>query len=96
MKETSQSLKTINALKARQNLGQLLEEVFYKGDQFVIQRAGKSMAVVISPEKYETYLRQRKEDMKIFDQIRKKNKGVSLKEIEADVKEAIKSVRENA
>jgi prevent-host-death family protein len=86
-------LKTINALKARRNLGQLLEEVFYKGDQFVIQRAGKSMAVVISPEEYETYRKQRGQDMKIFDEIRKKNKGAKAEEVEKDVQEAVKAVR---
>lgn len=86
-------LKEINALKARQNLGQLLEAVFYKGDQFVIQRAGKSMAVVISPSEYEIYLRQREEDMKVFDKIRKKNKGVGPEEVESDVEDAIASVR---
>ncbi len=86
-------LKRIDALRARRNLGQLLEEVFYKGEQFVIQRAGKPMAVVISPAEYEMYLKQREDDMKIFDEIRGKNKGASLKAVEADVSEAIKSVR---
>jgi hypothetical protein len=33
-------VKKVNALKARKNLGQLLEEVYYKGDQYVIERAG--------------------------------------------------------
>ena len=90
-------LKTINALKARRNLGQLLEEVFYKGDQFVIQRAGKSMAVVISPSEYEAYKKQREKDMQVLDRIREKNKGAKLEEIEKDVQEAIEAVRtENA
>ena len=87
-------LKTINALKARRNLGQLLEEVFYKGDQFVIQRAGKSMAVVISPSEYEAYQRQRESEMKVFDEIRKKNDGAKLEEVDSDVQEAIEAVRE--
>jgi prevent-host-death family protein len=39
--------KTINAMKARQNFGQMLEEVYYKGDQFVIERAGKPMAALV-------------------------------------------------
>ena len=86
-------LKTINALKARQNLGQLLEEVFYNGDQFVIQRAGKSMAAVISLPEYEMFLKQREEDMKVLDEIRGRNKGAKLGEVEADVREAIKVVR---
>ncbi|MFC1713160.1 type II toxin-antitoxin system prevent-host-death family antitoxin [Candidatus Poribacteria bacterium] len=90
-------LKTINALKARRNLGQLLEEVFYKGDHFVIQRAGKSMAVVISPAEYEAYRKQRVKDMQALDGIREKNKGARLEEIEKDVQEAIEAVRtENA
>lgn len=86
-------LKTVNALKARRNLGQLLEEVFYKGDQFIIQRAGKSMAVVISPSEYEAYRKQRQQDMKAFDRVRKKNRGAELEDIERDVQEAIESVR---
>ena len=86
-------LKTINALKARQNLGQLLEEVFYKGDQFMIERAGKAMAVVISPEEYEIYKKQREQDMRIFDEIRKKNEGANLEEVDRDIQDAIESVR---
>ena len=34
MEQPHPSVKTINALKARQNLGQLLEEVFYQDAQF--------------------------------------------------------------
>ncbi len=47
MDEPRGSVKTINTLKARQNFGQLLEEVYYKGDQFIIERAGKPMAAVV-------------------------------------------------
>jgi antitoxin (DNA-binding transcriptional repressor) of toxin-antitoxin stability system len=39
--------KTINAGKARVNLGRMLDEVFYKGEQFIIERDGRPMAVVI-------------------------------------------------
>jgi len=89
-------LKTINALKARRNLGQLLEEVFYNKDQFVIERAGKAMAVVISPTEFEAYKRQQELDMRIFDEIRSKNKRVTVKELEEDIQEAIESVRKDA
>ena len=40
-------VKTINAGKARANFGQMLDEVFYKGDQFIIERDGRPMAAVI-------------------------------------------------
>jgi len=89
-------LKTINALKARRSLGQLLEGVFYNKDQFVIERAGKAMAVVISPTEFEAYKRQRERDMRIFDELRSKNKRVKVKELEEDIQEAIESVRKDA
>ena len=47
MDEPRGPVKKINALKARQNFGQMLEEVYYKGDQFIIERAGKPMAAVV-------------------------------------------------
>lgn len=78
---------------ARRNLGQLLEEVFYRGDQVVIERAGKPMAVVISPSEYEAYRKQREQDMKVFDEIREKSKGIESEAIEKDVQEAIEVVR---
>jgi len=85
--------KTINSLEARRNLGQLLEEVFYKGEQFVIQKAGKPMAVIISPSEYEAYRKRREKDMSALDEIRKKNKEAKVEEVERDVKEAIRAVR---
>ena len=39
-------VRKINALKVRQNLGQLLDEVYHTGDQSVIERAGRPMAAV--------------------------------------------------
>jgi prevent-host-death family protein len=45
--------KTINAGKARVNFGQLIDEVYYKGDQFIIERAGKPMAAVIPLSQFE-------------------------------------------
>jgi len=47
MDEPRGPVKTINALKARQNFGQMIEEVYYRGDQFIIERAGKPMAAVV-------------------------------------------------
>ena len=86
-------LKTIQAYEARQRLGELLEEVFYKHTQVLIQRGRKPMAVVISPEEYEAYRKQRTEDFRIFDEIRAQTKRVSTKEVEQDVEQAVKAVR---
>ena len=46
--------KTISALKARQNLGQVMNEVALKGDEYIIERAGKPLVAVIPIEKYQS------------------------------------------
>jgi prevent-host-death family protein len=45
--QSRSSAKKINAMKARQSFGTILEEVFYRGDRYIIERAGKPMAALI-------------------------------------------------
>jgi hypothetical protein len=47
MAKDRHSVRKINALKARQTLGTLLEEVFYRDEHFIIERAGKPMAALV-------------------------------------------------
>ena len=63
-------LRVVTAMKARQNLGELLEEDFHKQNSFVIKRGRKPMAVVLPLTEYEAYRRQRDEDFRVFDEIR--------------------------
>jgi len=86
-------IKTTNALAARKNFGQLLEEAYYRGDEIIIERAGKPMAVIISIEEFENWQTERERDFAVLDEIRAKNKDISPEKIEADVDEAIKAVR---
>ena len=46
--------KTISALRARQTLGQVMNEVALKGDDYIIERAGKPLVAVIPIEKYQS------------------------------------------
>lgn len=43
---------TITAIKARQNMGDMLNRVALKHDEFIIERGGKPLAAVISIEKF--------------------------------------------
>ncbi len=45
--------RVISAFKARQNFGQLLEQARYRGNRFLVERAGKPMAVLIGIEEWE-------------------------------------------
>jgi prevent-host-death family protein len=44
---------TVSAMEARKRFGQILEEAFYCGETFVIERSGRAMAVVVPIEFYE-------------------------------------------
>ena len=41
------SVKKINAMRVRQSLGELLNEVYYRGDTFIVERDGKPLAALV-------------------------------------------------
>jgi len=86
-------LKEISALKARQNLGELLEEVYYQNDHVIIKRRDKAMAVLIPVGEYEAWLAQREQDFQVFDEIRAKNRGVSEEKLARDLEAVEKRLR---
>lgn len=88
--------KELTALKMRGNLGEVLEEVYYKGQEFIIKRGKKPMAVLIPLDEFDSYKRQRREEMSIFDRIRSKAKAGAAKDVEADIEEVINAVRKGA
>lgn len=89
-------VKKINALKARKNLGQLLEEVYYKDDQYVIERAGRPMAAVIPVWQLEERRKRRERLFGMVEEVWEKNKKETPEVIEREVQEAVKAVRARA
>ena len=81
--------KIINALKVRQNLGTLLNEVLLKNDQFIIERNGKPMAAVIPVWQFEQWKEKREAFFKMIDKVRQRNKKVSQKTLEKEIRQAI-------
>ena len=88
--------KRVNALKARKNLGQLLEEVYYRGDQYVIERAGRPMAAVVPVWQLEEWQKRRARLFGMVGELWRKNKRVKPEAIEREVEEAIRAVRTKA
>ena len=86
-------VKKVTAMKARQSFGQVLEEVYYKGDQFVIERAGRPMAAVVPVWFVNEYQESRKRLFGTIDRIQKRNKGVRPETVERDAAEAVRAVR---
>lgn len=88
--------KTTTAIKARRNLGQLLEEAFYRGDEFIIERAGKPMAVLIPIQEFKRWQKQREKDFALFNEVRAKAKKTKPEKVEKEVTEALTKIRKNA
>ena len=48
MEDASRSwAKKINAMRVRQSLGEILNEVFYRGGTFIVERDGKPLAALV-------------------------------------------------
>jgi prevent-host-death family protein len=88
--------KTVNALKARKNLGQLLEEVYYKGDQYVIEQAGRPMAAIVPVWQLEEWQTRRERFFGTVEELWRRNKTVKPEVIEREVEEAVRAVRAKA
>jgi prevent-host-death family protein len=85
--------KELSALKIRKSLGEILEEVYYRGEEYIIKRGKKPMAVLIPINEFDNFKKQRQKDMQVFDKIRERAKGIPSKEIEADVQAAVRATR---
>ena len=86
-------LKKVNALKARQNLGQLLEEVYYKGDQYIIERAGKPLAAVVPLWQLEARKELSQRVFGMLGRVWQKTQKVKAAVIEREVADAVRAVR---
>lgn len=86
-------LKKISAMKARQNLGQIMNEVSLKGDDYIIERAGKPLVAVVSMEKFQTLQKDKDEAISALEQIWGKMKDESPKRVAKTINEAVKAAR---
>jgi prevent-host-death family protein len=85
--------RTVSAVEARKRLGEILESVYYRGDEVIIERAGKPMAVVIPSSRYESLQRQRRRFLDVIAELEEQSKTPEEKAIEREIEEAIQEVR---
>jgi prevent-host-death family protein len=85
--------KVISAMTARKQFGQLLEESFYRGDTFVVERAGKPMAALVPIEQYQQWLTQRSEFFAQITAIQQNMYAYVPDELQALIDEAVVAVK---
>ncbi len=83
-------LKKLPAMKARQNFGQIMNEVSLKGDDYIIERAGKPLVAIISIEKYKILQKEREEAFSALENIWEKMKDEKPEVIEKTIDEALR------
>ncbi len=89
-------LKKISAMKARQNLGQLLNEVSIRGDSYIIERAGKPLAALVDMESFQQLQGEQNSAAQLVRNIWEKMKGTDAMEIQEAINEATRVAREAA
>ena len=87
-------LKKISAMKARQNLGQLLNEVSIRGDAYIIERAGKPLAALVDMKRFQQLQEDQDSALQALQKIWEKMAGADNQEIQEAIEAAEKIAKE--
>jgi prevent-host-death family protein len=86
-------LKKISAMKARQNLGQLLNEVSIRGDSFIIERAGKPLAALVDMERFQQLQEDQDAALQALKKVWEEMAGADPRETQVAIEEAVRATR---
>jgi prevent-host-death family protein len=86
-------LKKVSAIKARQNLGQPLNEVSLKGDSFIIERAGKPLAALVDLESLQKIQEGQEEALAALRNVWGKMEGANAQEVSETIEKAVTAAR---
>lgn len=87
-------LKTVSAIRVRQNLGLVMNEVALKSDEYIVERAGKPLVAIIPIEKFLSMKKEREEFFRLYDQIQGQTRPGGADEVDRDLDEAVKAARQ--
>ena len=89
--------KRVPAMTARKNFGELLESVFYRGDEIVVERAGKPMGVLIPMAQYQKLEQQRTDALAVMESLWADAPAMpDAQAAEQDILEEVQAVRHDA
>jgi len=81
------------AMNVRQNLGELLNQVQYRGDSIVVTKDGKPVAALVDYALYERILRLRESFAALTDKLGQVYAGLPAETAEAEINAAVRDVR---
>ncbi|HEX5506240.1 MAG TPA: type II toxin-antitoxin system Phd/YefM family antitoxin [Thermomicrobiales bacterium] len=88
-------VKTMSARDARANFGDLLGSVYYTKEPVIVEKKGKPVAVVISPEEFEQFRQQKVERAwATIECLQERNADKDPEEVLRDVTAEVEAVRQ--
>lgn len=84
-------LKTVSAINARQNLGQIMNEVSIKSDEYIVERSGKPLVAIIPIEKYLNMKGKRDDFFRLYSTLQKSADNSAA--VDDDIAEALVEAR---
>lgn len=88
-------LKKISAIKVRQNLGHVMNEVALKEDEYIVERAGKPLVAIIPIDQYQRLRSEREDFFRMVDEIQKEAVRSDRKVIDSEIEEAVQAYRKS-
>ncbi len=85
-------LKKVSAQKARQNFGELMDEVRLRGDRYIVNRGEKPLVAVIPVEEYLAWEQARERLYSRIVELRERNRNEDALQLETEIRQAIAAV----
>ena len=86
-------LREVTAMEARQNFGELLNEVKYRHDNVLITKAGKPIAALIDVDLYEKVRKMRLQFENLTAELANVYIDVEKGKAEAEINEALEKIK---
>lgn len=84
----------MSSREARANFSELLGSVYFTKNPVIVEKKGKAMAVVISPDQYKQLEKIKADGWAVVDEIRKRNADKDPDEVYRDVTAVVEQVRQ--
>jgi len=86
-------IREASAMTVRQRLGELINEVQYRGDSVLVTKGGKPVAALVDVALFKRIRLMKTEFDRLTDDLARAYSGMSEEEVEAEVAEAIEAAR---
>lgn len=87
-------MKTMSVRDARANFSELLGSVYYTNNPIVVEKKGKTVAVVVSPEQFRQLEKIKAQGWAVIDGLRARNTDKDPDEVYREVTKIVEEVRQ--